>query len=275
MLVLDRPELDDLKVLKRLGADPRFTASSGVWTKAYADYEAAGGDPWTVSPAVFVDDIADAQRALYDARRNSRALRRIRRREDFRCCPMCGSGGRGHLDHMLPRAAYPEFSILGLNLVPTCPSCNSNNKRETYRGDPPERFLHPYFDTIAADPIWFVDIVGDLKAAVLVPTVMPGLDDDDASRVAFHLANVLGWDFEVWAINYWAGLPQLVRDARDLAVWISGTEARESVELLYRQACGGEGRNSWTAALLRGVLQRPDACDRIAAEAILRVPTAI
>lgn len=275
MLVLTRPALDDVKTLARLGKDIRFAADSAVWTQAYADYDAAGGDPWIVAPAVFSQDIADLQRALYDTRRKTGPLERIRRRSDFNCCPMCGSGGRGHLDHFLPRVAYPEFSVFGLNLVPACPSCNSSNKGETFRGDAPERFLHPYFDTIASSAIWFVEITGDLRAAQFSADVMPGLAPDDARRVLFHLANVLGWEFSVWVGNFWADLPQWVRDARDSAASISAADAREDLERLYRQTVGAVGRNSWPAALLRGVLKHPTACEHLADKALSRIVTRI
>lgn len=275
MLVLSRPPLNDTKALARLGRDPRFKSHVSVWTQAYADYEAAGGDPWIVSPAVFTEDIAEAQRALYETRRKTSAFQRMRRRADFKCCPMCGSGGRGHLDHLLPRAVFPEYSIFGANLVPACASCNSSNKGATYRGNAPERFLHPYFDTIAVDAIWYVQISGDLRAAQFMPKPMAGLDLDDSRRVAFHLKHVLGWDFEIWVANSWADIPQLVRDAREEAHAISGQEARRDLKLLYRQALGTQGRNGWSAALYRGVLEHPKACEYIAAQAVQRRATTV
>jgi hypothetical protein len=275
MLVLSRPALDDAKTLERLVRDPGFAPHAAAWAQAYADYEAAGGDPWAVAPAVFTPDIGDAQRALYDTRRKSKPLRDIRRRTDMSCCPMCGSGGRGHLDHVLPRVTYPEFSVFGLNLVPTCPSCNSSNKGETYQGVEPERFLHPYFDTLAADEIWFVEISGDVRAALFTPRPVEGLDPDDATRVRFHLEHVLGWEFEVWAIGYWGGLPQRVRDAQDTAGAVGATEAHDALMTLYRQAVGADGRNSWPAALLRGALARADVAVHLALQASALQPTII
>lgn len=40
-------------------------------------------------------------------------------------CPFCGGIGRPrNLDHYLPKAHYPQFSVLPLNLVPSCRDCN-------------------------------------------------------------------------------------------------------------------------------------------------------
>lgn len=275
MLVLSRPALDDARALRRLVRDPVFAPHATAWAQAYADYEAAGGDPWTLAPAAFASDISDAQRALYDTRRNSKPLRAIRRRADHPCCPMCGSGGRGHLDHFLPRTAYPEFSVFGLNLVPTCASCNSGSKGDTYQGNAPERFLHPYFDTLAAQAIWFVEISGDLRAALFTPRPVDGLGRDDAARVRFHLAHVLGWEFDVWAARYWGGLPQRVRDAQATAAAITADAARDTLETLNRQAAGADGRNSWPAAFLRGALVHPDVVAHVAGEAMNLPPTTV
>lgn len=275
MLVLSLPEMDDAATLKTLGLDPRFSAHMALWAQAYADYVAAGGDSWVLTPTMFADDIADDQRGLYDARRKTNPFRAIRRRRDFGCCPMCGSDSRGHLDHFLPRVAYPEFSVFGPNLVPACPSCNSSNKGKIYQGVAPERFLHPYFDTLAADAIWFVEIHGDLDAPEFSPRAMPGLEADDASRVAFHLAHVLGWDFYDWVARNFADLPQRVRDARESAITISAHDTQSELKILARQAVGSQGRNSWPAALLRGVLQNPDAPAHIAAKAEQLIPTRI
>jgi hypothetical protein len=61
-------------------------------------------------------------------------------------CPLCG--GVGHvrtLDHYLPKANFPLYSVLPTNLVPCCRDCNSEklNAFATVRGG---QTIHPYFD---------------------------------------------------------------------------------------------------------------------------------
>ncbi|CAD5379365.1 hypothetical protein OF001_U530002 [Pseudomonas sp. OF001] len=40
-------------------------------------------------------------------------------------CPLCGFGHASTLDHYLPKSKFPQFSILPLNLIPSCKDCNT------------------------------------------------------------------------------------------------------------------------------------------------------
>lgn len=62
-------------------------------------------------------------------------------------CPYCGGIGRPrNLDHYLPKAHYPQFSILPVNLVPSCRDCNMDGKGEDYAKSEVEQVIHPYLD---------------------------------------------------------------------------------------------------------------------------------
>jgi DNA-directed RNA polymerase subunit RPC12/RpoP len=62
-------------------------------------------------------------------------------------CPYCGISEPSHLDHFLPRAKYPEFSIYAPNLIYVCSICNSTYKRDDVITSTGERkFFNPYFD---------------------------------------------------------------------------------------------------------------------------------
>lgn len=61
-------------------------------------------------------------------------------------CPLCG--GVGHvrtLDHYLPKANFPVYSVLPINLVPCCRDCNSE-KLNAFSTTRDRQTLHPYFD---------------------------------------------------------------------------------------------------------------------------------
>jgi hypothetical protein len=61
-------------------------------------------------------------------------------------CPLCG--GIGHvrtLDHYLPKANFPIYSVLPTNLVPCCRDCNSE-KLNAFADIKENQTLHPYFD---------------------------------------------------------------------------------------------------------------------------------
>lgn len=62
-------------------------------------------------------------------------------------CPFCGGIGRPrNLDHFLPKAFFPQFSILPVNLVPSCRDCNMDGKGQDYAKTENEQIIHPYLD---------------------------------------------------------------------------------------------------------------------------------
>lgn len=62
-------------------------------------------------------------------------------------CPYCGIDTPSHLDHFLPRAKFPEFSIFAPNLIYVCSICNSKYKGDDIVNTNGERkFFNPYFD---------------------------------------------------------------------------------------------------------------------------------
>jgi hypothetical protein len=88
---------------------------------------------------------------IYDS--NSKIIKELKekiRNISKTICPYCALTRNPYeLDHFLPRSEYPEYSILTLNLVPSCPECNSKLKGRQYKTDGNIRaFLHPYYDSI-------------------------------------------------------------------------------------------------------------------------------
>ena len=62
-------------------------------------------------------------------------------------CPFCGGVGTPtNLDHFLPKAEFPQFSILPLNLVPACRDCNMGSKKVSYAKTEETQTIHPYLD---------------------------------------------------------------------------------------------------------------------------------
>ncbi|HHF2969805.1 TPA: HNH endonuclease [Vibrio diabolicus] len=59
-------------------------------------------------------------------------------------CPLCGIGSVSTLDHYLPKARYPLYSVNPCNLVPACMDCNKG-KGSSVLNSNVEEPLHPYF----------------------------------------------------------------------------------------------------------------------------------
>ncbi|WP_132982035.1 HNH endonuclease [Vibrio crassostreae] len=69
-------------------------------------------------------------------------------------CSLCITGTVSTLDHVLPKAYYPVFSVDPQNLVPACSDCNKGKGSSLLRTKS-EHALHPYFsDQIFYDENW-------------------------------------------------------------------------------------------------------------------------
>ncbi len=249
----------DAAALKTLGKRAEWATHIIRWQAAYAAYLACGGDPHVISPAVFVPDVSVAQRDLYDSRKSRGPLRRLRDTAGLPCCPMCGSGSTGHLDHYLPRGAYPEFSIFTANLVPACQHCNSSGKATTFKGTAPERFIHPYFDTLADRALWRVRFIAPLPAVNFEIEVEDWLNGDARTRVLFHLKHVLGGQFQMAMRTRWSRLPIHILHRSGDALSLNEAVVTREIAYLSGYSETSHGLNSWEAAFYRGLDADPTA----------------
>jgi len=60
-------------------------------------------------------------------------------------CPYCNHRLADTLDHFLPKANFPIYSISPINLLPACTQCNKG-KTNSIPTNASEQTLHPYFD---------------------------------------------------------------------------------------------------------------------------------
>lgn len=62
-------------------------------------------------------------------------------------CPFCGGIGMPHtLDHFLPKHNFPQFSVLPINLVPSCRDCNMGKKLTAFAINGEDQVIQPYTD---------------------------------------------------------------------------------------------------------------------------------
>lgn len=62
-------------------------------------------------------------------------------------CPFCcGVNKPNQVDHFLPKAHYPQFSVAPDNLIPACQYCNEDFKKQYYAETKLEQIIQPYFD---------------------------------------------------------------------------------------------------------------------------------
>ena len=128
-------------------------------------------------------------------------------------CPFCG--GLGHawtLDHYLPKANFPAFSVHPGNLVPCCRDCNSG-KNASFGAHSHEQALHPYLDHARFfEERWIVATAHRqdpilLKFECVPPGNWSGQDQD---RVRYHFKSYkLAYRFSVQSGSEVAKLVQL------------------------------------------------------------------
>lgn len=264
-LPLPATAAEDEAVVNKLAEDPCWAPHAADWIAAYQTYRASGGSPFSITALDLSADLHSRKYNLYDTRGGSGPLLRIRRTKGLKSCPVCGSPVTGSLDHYLPRDIYPEFSIMRANLVPACMHCNSGVKGKTVHGGDPRRFIHPYFDQWASQALWFVEIVPPYEAARFVPRPLPNLPAPQDEIVTFHLANVLGMQFQLSMATSWSSLPGQLK-MRDAELTTGSVLHQLDLELRVARHAGGD--NSWQAALLRGISANALAIEHLRQEAI-------
>lgn len=140
-------------------------------------------------------------------------------------CPLCG--GVGHvrtLDHYLPKANFPVYSVLPANLVPCCRDCNSE-KLNAFAEVRNQQTLHPYYD----DARFFTE---QWVYARVIPSSPPVVEffvsppqhwhDDDKLRVQAHFVEYgLAGKFSVEAA---ADLPETIYTRRTTLIASSPAE---------------------------------------------------
>lgn len=255
----------DEAVVNLLAKDAFWKPHQAPWIAAYKAYQTACGSPFVITAHVFAPGVGKRQSELYDSRKTSGELKRMRQKTGLKSCPVCGSPVTGSLDHYLPRAQFREFSIMRANLIPSCMHCNSSSKGTTVHGGSPRRFIHPYYDTWADDDLWFVEVSRPYEAAKFTPRPTAGLPAPRDQIVAFHIENVLGTQFLLSMDTHWSSLPGQVK-IRGSDLTTAGVTAHLEQDLLVARHASGD--NSWPAALLRGILGDANAIEHIRVKAI-------
>jgi hypothetical protein len=109
-------------------------------------------------------------------------------------CPFCGDiGHTKNLDHFLPKAYFPEFSIMPLNLVPSCRDCNMGEKGQAYATIEDEQTIHPYVDKdIFYQEQWvFADYINEDDGALRYYVHCPDTwNQENKNRAANHFSSL-------------------------------------------------------------------------------------
>lgn len=176
-------------------------------------------------------------------------------------CPFCGFVGHvSTLDHYLPKAKYPQFSVLPFNLVPSCADCNKR-KSTAIATTAEGQSLHPYFDhQHFIDDQWLYAKVRETKPATIDFFVKAPEQWDDISkeRVKAHFnAFNLNSRYSVEAGNELVSL----RDVLVNYCQLFGSEwVRKHLEI-EANSSASQHSNSWKTAMLQALVASDWYCD--------------
>lgn len=153
-------DFDSVRKVKRKVRRRRLELLRGQVLERYKSYWLARDALETLVAVAWSEKSADALRHCYGGSSEARdaVLEAIEGKlipEPY-LCPYCLMRQPKSLDHFLPQADYPEFSILAWNLVLVCETCNRRKSNTLHVA--PRSVLNPYFDPLPATPLLYADI---------------------------------------------------------------------------------------------------------------------
>ena len=252
---ISRGRRPDAICSRLLAATPRVFAAYAAYPAA-APHDATALVPCSTNPATRQDLEGNYDSGSQAARRLKGAI--FRANAGGRCC-LCGQGRASTLDHYLPKSRYPEFSVLPMNLVPSCWDCNHKKGAAAVA---PAVFLHSYFDAIPLQiPVLFAEVeVDSFEILISFRIQLSALTDARlATRIQSHFdALDLARYYMLEGLNE-------VSERRALVELIlnGGGAPADVAESLGHEAqaiISAKGVNHWRAALLSALSQNQDFC---------------
>ena len=171
-------------------------------------------------------------------------------------CPFCSQRIVKTLDHYLPKSEYPIYSVVPINLVPSCADCNKDKLADIPKCSKDET-LHPYYDDVEGE-IWLsskiVTINPDLEIEFYVspPKKWSKLLYDRAKNhlIAYKLNEL----YSIHAVEEFHNIKQqLVR----LFQKGGSVLLKEHLEDCYESRLSYD-KNSWQTAFYRGLINDTD-----------------
>lgn len=163
-------------------------------------------------------------------------------------CPFCGFGTVSTLDHYLPKAPYPTYSVLPYNLVPCCFDCNKGKSTDNANTQN-EQTLHPYYDNYTNEQWLYASIVQtstvSVKFYVNPPSHWSNIDKD---RVKAHFRGFnLEERFAIMAASEFATLRE------EFVMFESTPHQIKAVLTKKARVHFSRYKNSWETALYKAL----------------------
>ncbi|UNM22340.1 hypothetical protein K0P33_13190 [Pseudomonas sp. ArH3a] len=247
-----RQAIDDLKNLKSLTLGYAFlNGTYNTIHDAYSDYLKSLGSPHLKAIGLSKDQ-KTCLHAAYEGGAKKYGLDWIPKIRDvlIGSCPMCGNSAVGTVEHYLPKAPFPEFSVFSWNLVPSCNSCNQKRGSRHTNGVK-HKLLHPIFDENIFNRLKLVTHFDVSGAVTEFEVGFNELDFDpvEQTRIHAHIMTCIDRRAFKLATNVQISTMAARVARKKEAVW--GTIIEEELAIMHAANLG----YGWGASCLRGLLE--------------------
>lgn len=161
-------------------------------------------------------------------------------------CPLCSQRIVSTLDHYLAQSKHAAFTVMPLNLVPSCFECNWS-KRAHQPSDASEQTLHPYFDEVD-DVVWLVARLVTTSPPALTFSVSPPATWDAVKqgRLLTHFRTLeLGALYSAHAASELIGMRDNFKRVADR----EGASGLKTYLLEHAEGRRNAAKNSWLAVM--------------------------
>ena len=172
-------------------------------------------------------------------------------------CPFCGIGVITTLDHYLPEAKFPTFSVLPYNLVASCKDCNTG-KLASFSSTQNEQTLHPYYDDYTKEQWLYAKVLQTTPVSIEFYVKTPEKwNQVDKDRVKTHFKNYqLAKRYSIEASNVLADLKSefLLFNTKTVDIQI---ELKKKFRVFYSKY-----KNSWETAMYQALYKNQWYCTK-------------
>lgn len=235
------------------------------YVKKVVDYDtkASNGDLYTIPIHDNMNGIItvnDMKEALYSQQmvakpKGRKIYDKIMSLAPLNRCPFCGIGTVTTLDHYLPKAKFPIFSVLPNNLIPSCKDCNTG-KLTNYARTKEGQTLHPYYDNFTNEKWLFARVEQTSPVSISFFIDAPNeWNPIDKLRVKTHFIEYnLGKRFSIESSNELANLKE--------EFTLFSLEPEDRRKELNKKATIAQRRylNSWESALYQALAESDWYC---------------
>lgn len=254
MKFIPGPASNAAALRKIQGGHPVLGAHVAALRAAYKDYLAKNGSPTRVSSIGLAKAEADALEDVYSGETIKFGVRWIgkyRQARNLSHCPLCGSHHPSQLEHYLPKAHYPEFTIFSWNLVPTCAICNPKRGHHAHQPGHLYPLIHPYLETdLAHKPLFSATIRPPYAAVTFAPKLVGPYSEHMMRRLEWQLEKCFDLNrFDIWMTAEWRNFHNV-----NYGTFTSVGELQERLFREHKTRAAISGANAWDTILFRAVL---------------------